>query len=74
MKRFDMLLNATTRRASTGSITSVVGVGQAITELNKCYEDCMMVNGGQPPPGWPLLEICADAAVFLRLRTPEPVG
>ena len=31
-KRFDVLLNATTRRDATGTVTGVVGVGQDITE------------------------------------------
>ncbi|MEE2779866.1 MAG: hypothetical protein VYE15_05025, partial [Myxococcota bacterium] len=44
----------------TGDPEEVQTEEEAITELNKCYEECMMVNGGQPPPGWPLLEICAD--------------
>ena len=30
-----MLLNATTRRDSNGTVPGVVGVGQDITELNK---------------------------------------
>jgi len=32
-KRFDVLLNATTRRDADGQVTGVVGVGQDITEL-----------------------------------------